>query len=81
MRALTVCSLSLELRKLTREEKVEQRNKAYYAKFPEDVDRIQLIVTHLSTNEVLSPPGRITPQRFQQLGILFGMHGKQYSQD
>ncbi|KAA8644230.1 proline iminopeptidase [Aspergillus tanneri] len=56
-------------------EKVVERNKAYYAKFPEDVDRVKQIIKYLQTNLVRVPSGALTPERFQQLGIMFGMHG------
>ncbi|KAK1143321.1 hypothetical protein N8T08_006848 [Aspergillus melleus] len=56
-------------------EKVVERNQAYYAKFPEDVQRIKQIVKYLQDNQVAVPSGTLTPERFQQLGIIFGMHG------
>lgn len=37
---------------------------------------MQKIIQYLESNEVTVASGRITPERFQQLGILFGMHGK-----
>lgn len=55
---------------------MEQRNQAYYAKFPEDIERVKRIVEYLSANDITIPSGKLTPERFQQLGILFGMHGK-----
>lgn len=56
--------------------KVQERNKAYYAKFPEDVERVKDILDHLKANKVLLPSnGTLTPARFQQLGIFLGMHG------
>ncbi|KAL3471882.1 Alpha/Beta hydrolase protein [Aspergillus californicus] len=56
-------------------EKVIERNKAYYTKFPEDVDRVKKIVEYLQQNNVTVPSGTLTPQRIQQFGIMFGMHG------
>ncbi|KAJ5991253.1 hypothetical protein N7499_011910 [Penicillium canescens] len=56
-------------------EKVQQRNEAYYKKFPEDVGRVKQIMQYLSSNNVTLPSGVLTPARFQQLGILFGFHG------
>ncbi|PKY03265.1 prolyl aminopeptidase [Aspergillus campestris IBT 28561] len=56
-------------------EKVEQRNKDYYAKYPEDVARVKKIVQYLKENRVALPSGTLSPERFQQLGISFGMHG------
>lgn len=57
-------------------EKVDQRNQAYYAKFPEDVERVKKIMQYLTANQVALPSGWLTPARFQQLGIVFGFHGK-----
>ncbi|KAJ5081609.1 Proline iminopeptidase [Penicillium alfredii] len=56
-------------------EKVEQRNRAYYAKFPEDVDRVKKIMRYLAENKIALSSGWLTPSRFQQFGILFGFHG------
>lgn len=61
---------------LTREGKVEQRNKAYYAKYPEDAKRVKRIMRYLGENQPQVSSGKITPARFQQMGILFGAHGK-----
>ncbi|OXV09009.1 hypothetical protein Egran_03224 [Elaphomyces granulatus] len=56
--------------------KVEERNKAYYAKFPEDAERVKKILGHLKSKKVRLPSdGTLTPRRFQQLGIFLGMHG------
>lgn len=60
-------------------EKVEQRNKAYYSKYPEDASRVKQIYQYLQENTVSLPLGRLTTSRIQQLGILFGMHGMQIS--
>lgn len=49
---------------------------AYYQKFPEDVDRVKNIMQYLTQNQVALPSGLLTPSRFQQLGIMFGFHGK-----
>ena len=54
---------------------MQQRNEAYYKKFPEDVERVKQIMQYLSSNNVTLPSGVLTPARFQQLGILFGFHG------
>ncbi|KAE8367818.1 Alpha/Beta hydrolase protein [Aspergillus caelatus] len=56
-------------------EKLEERNKAYYSKFPEDVERVKRIIQYLKENDVSVPSGKLTPARFQQLGLIFGMHG------
>ncbi|KAJ5826085.1 Proline iminopeptidase [Penicillium riverlandense] len=55
-------------------EKVEERNTAYYAKFPEDVERVKNIIQYLKENRPALPSGTLTPARFQQLGIVFGLH-------
>lgn len=60
-------------------EKVAERNQAYYAKFPEDVQRVKKIMNYLAANQVSLPSGWLTPARFQQLGIMFGFHGKNAS--
>nr|AJD23149.1 proline iminopeptidase [Onygena corvina] len=60
----------------TYEEKVQSRNRAYYSKFPEDEQHVRLILDHLTGNSVKFPDGAIlTPERFLQLGIHFGMKG------
>ncbi|KAJ5495851.1 Proline iminopeptidase [Penicillium diatomitis] len=56
-------------------QKVIERNEAYYAKFPEDVARVRLIMQHLEANRTPLPSGWLTPARFQQLGIMMGFHG------
>ncbi|KAI7877427.1 alpha/beta-hydrolase [Lichtheimia hyalospora FSU 10163] len=53
--------------------RILKRNKAYYAKYPRDVERVRQIHAHLSEFEVTLPNGgRLSPRRFLQLGILFG---------
>lgn len=37
------------------------------------------ILKYLEVNDVPLPSGRLTARRFQQLGIMFGMHGKALS--
>ncbi|KAL4887182.1 Alpha/Beta hydrolase protein [Aspergillus karnatakaensis] len=56
-------------------EKVIERNRAYYTKFPEDVDRVKKLVGYLKQNKISVPSGTLTAERIQQLGIMFGMHG------
>lgn len=62
-------------------EKVKERNEAYYQKFPEDVARVKNIMQYLTKNKVALPSGLLTPARFQQLGIMFGFHGKSLDSD
>ncbi|MGZ3674692.1 MAG: alpha/beta hydrolase, partial [Ktedonobacterales bacterium] len=50
------------------------KNQLYFARYPEDQERAAAIIAHLATHEVSLPDGsRLTPQRFQHLGIAFGM--------
>ncbi|KAL4791010.1 Alpha/Beta hydrolase protein [Aspergillus venezuelensis] len=56
-------------------EKVIERNKAYYGKFPEDVERVKKLVEYLKQNKVTVASGTLVPERIQQFGIMFGMHG------
>jgi len=58
--------------------KLVERNKAYYAKFPEDVQRVKDIIYLLKRfgdNTVRLPSeGALSARRFLQLGIALGMH-------
>ncbi|EER39286.1 prolyl peptidase [Histoplasma capsulatum var. duboisii H88] len=56
-------------------EKVQERNEAYYSKFPEDVSRVNYILCYLNDNRVQLPAGVLTPSRFLSLGLSFGMRG------
>ncbi len=50
------------------------RNRLYYARYPEDVARVRAIVDDLSKHDVYFPTGdKVSPRRFQQLGMGFGM--------
>jgi pimeloyl-ACP methyl ester carboxylesterase len=54
--------------------RVIDKNKLYYERYPEDVEQAKEIVNHLTSHEVNLPNGdRLSPRRFQQLGLLFGM--------
>ncbi len=54
--------------------RVIDKNRFYYERYPEDVEQARLIVNHLTSHEVNLPNGdRLSPRRFQQLGLLFGM--------
>ncbi|KAK6442893.1 hypothetical protein LTR95_000908 [Oleoguttula sp. CCFEE 5521] len=59
--------------------RVKRRNKAYYAKFPEDVGRVKKILSYLGRfgDGVIKLPsgGDLTRRRFLQLGLAFGGHG------
>jgi len=59
--------------------KVVERNKAYYAKFPGDEERVKTIMNYIKRSGdgtvKLPSDGSLTRRRFRQLGIAFGMHG------
>ena len=53
--------------------RVLAKNAAFYARYPQDRERARAVTLHLADHEVLLPSGaRLTPRRFQQLGIVFG---------
>ncbi|KAF8508294.1 alpha/beta-hydrolase [Gautieria morchelliformis] len=53
-----------------------KRNSIYYEKYPRDIQRVRTILAHLDTNVVMLPNGgHLTPRRWLELGIDFGMHG------
>jgi len=55
-------------------QRVIEKNKLYYERYPEDVECVREIVDYLESNDVNLPGGdRLSPRRFQQLGIGFGM--------
>ncbi|KAK7180686.1 hypothetical protein DPSP01_011276 [Paraphaeosphaeria sporulosa] len=59
--------------------RLEKRNQQYYAKYPEDVERVRRIVKLLSrfgdeTVRVQGGEGHLSAARFLQLGIGFGAH-------
>lgn len=54
--------------------RVARRNREYYDRYPEDVDRVREIVAHLDRRHVRLPSGgRLTSRRFRQLGLPLGM--------
>ena len=54
--------------------RVIAKNRRYYERYPDDVQRVREIVQYLSENDVHMPSGgRLTVQRFLQLGLSFGM--------
>lgn len=54
-------------------QRVRTQNERYYQRYPDDGARMQAIVRHLRANEVRLPDGaRLSPRRFQQLGLAFG---------
>ncbi|TGO52277.1 hypothetical protein BCON_0144g00140 [Botryotinia convoluta] len=58
-------------------QKVIERNRAYYQKFPEDVAVVQGLAIHISAKNGLQMPsgGTLTVRMFLTLGIQFGFHG------
>lgn len=54
--------------------RVLAKNQLYFARYPEDQERAAAILAHVASHEVRLPDGsRLTPQRFQQMGMGFGM--------
>lgn len=54
--------------------RVIAKNRRYYERYPDDVQRVQDIVKYLADHDVQMPSGgRLTAQRFLQLGLSFGM--------
>ena len=54
--------------------RVIEKNRLYYQRYPGDVEKVKTIVRHLLADEVKMPGGgRLTAQRFLQLGMQFGM--------
>jgi len=54
--------------------RVIAKNHAYYERYPDDAQRVRDIVQYLAERDVQLPGGgRLTVQRFLQLGLSFGM--------
>jgi pimeloyl-ACP methyl ester carboxylesterase len=52
---------------------VGEQNRRYYERYPGDVAQVQAIADYLGSHDVTLPTGdRLTPHRFQQLGLEFG---------
>jgi len=55
---------------------VMEHTERYYKRFPMDIKRVKKIMKHLATHKVVLPSGGIlTPRKFQQLGLNFGVSG------
>ena len=55
-------------------QRVIDKNRLYYQRYPDDVEKVRAIVRHLREHEVKMPGGgRLTAQRFLALGLQFGM--------
>ena len=53
--------------------RVLDKNAKYYERYPEDVERARAVLDWIMSEDVRLPAGdRLTPRRFQQLGIHFG---------
>ena len=53
--------------------RVREQNRRYFERYPADQERAQAIVAHLHAHAVRLPDGdRLTPQRFQYLGMALG---------
>lgn len=53
--------------------RVLDKNAKYYERYPEDAERARAVLDWISRHDVRLPAGdRLTPRRFQQLGIHFG---------
>ncbi|KAG9248857.1 Alpha/Beta hydrolase protein, partial [Calycina marina] len=57
--------------------KVIERNKAYYAKYPEDVSTMHMLAFHIQSKGGLTLPSgaKLTVRTLLTLGRAFGMHG------
>ena len=54
--------------------RVIDKNRSYYQRYPNDIERVRAIVRHLLDVDVKMPcGGQLTAQRFLQLGLQFGM--------
>lgn len=54
--------------------RVAERNRRYYKRFPQDVERIRAVADWLNENDVRLPQGDpLTVRKMQQVGIGFGM--------
>jgi hypothetical protein len=53
--------------------RVIEKNQRYYERYPDDVALVQAMIRYLAEHDVCLPGGgRLTPRRFQQLGLAFG---------
>jgi pimeloyl-ACP methyl ester carboxylesterase len=55
-------------------ERVRERNRRFYARYPEDLERVRALHERLAADELRLPSGDVlTPRRFRQLGMMLGM--------
>ncbi|MFG1808356.1 alpha/beta fold hydrolase [Streptomyces sp. NPDC049040] len=53
--------------------RIQRKNTAHYARYPEDVEAVRDIVRHLRDSPVALPGGGVlTPRAFQSLGLMLG---------
>ncbi|HET6859569.1 MAG TPA: alpha/beta fold hydrolase [Streptomyces sp.] len=53
--------------------RIERKNAAHYARYPQDIERAARIAAHLAGHRTVLPDGyALTPEAFQSLGILLG---------
>ncbi|MBT2400109.1 alpha/beta fold hydrolase [Streptomyces sp. ISL-100] len=53
--------------------RMERKNAAHYARYPQDVERARRIAEHLTENQTVLPSGyTLSPEAFQSLGIVLG---------
>ncbi|RNF82110.1 alpha/beta fold hydrolase [Streptomyces botrytidirepellens] len=53
--------------------RMERKTLAHYDRYPGDADTVRRVVRHLAAHDEVLPEGtRLTPEAFQQLGILLG---------
>ena len=56
-------------------ERVRERNRRFYARYPEDLERVRALHARLAEDELHLPSGdRLTSRRFRQLGSMLGMN-------
>jgi len=55
-------------------DRVRERNRRFYTRYPDDLDRVRALHSLLESEDVLLPAGdRLTARRFRQLGSMLGM--------
>jgi len=55
-------------------DRVRERNRRFYARYPDDLERVRALHARLADEELLLPSGdKLTPRRFRQLGSMLGM--------
>ena len=53
--------------------RIRRASEKFYARYPQEVEHVRRIVTHLASREVVLPGGAVlTPEAFQSLGLMLG---------